>query len=82
MAISTPQSSPYSLKFHSKAYLENICLLSPLGTLPVWQWLATKGHMITLLPLPLLRWGGERKVKGKKLVDLDKGRLNSKQSEQ
>jgi len=31
----------------------------------VWPWLATKGHAVTLSPLPPLGWGGERKETGK-----------------
>jgi len=31
----------------------------------VWPWLATKGHKVTLSPLPPLGWEGEWKEKGK-----------------
>jgi len=33
----------------------------------VWPWPATKDHVVALLPVPLLGWGGEwKEKKGKK----------------
>ena len=40
-------------------------ILQPLPCVLVWSWSATKGHAVTLLPLPSLGWGGEWKENGK-----------------
>ena len=37
------------------------------GIVAVWPWLAKKGHMVVLSPLPTMGWGGKYKEKGKNL---------------